>query len=180
MVDVRQDMDNASRSPATCKIVVMGVSGSGKTHIGRQLAEKLDLRFYDADDFHCEANVQKMSQGIPLTDDDRVQWLADLAELIQQESGLVLACSALKPAYRQRLREGNDTLNFIYLKGDFDTIMHRLDQRAAHYFKGQQMLTSQFETLEEPLPGEAIEIDIKQNAESVVASCLAALGHQTE
>ncbi|OZG74166.1 gluconate kinase [Hahella sp. CCB-MM4] len=157
------------------RIVVMGVSGSGKTHIGQCLARKLSLQFFDADDFHSDDNVHKMSQGIPLTDSDRVQWLADLADLIHRTPGLVLACSALKPEYRNTLRNGNDNLVFIYLKGDFDTIMQRLSQREEHYFRGRQMLVSQFETLVEPTTDEAVEIDIQQSVEDVVNDCLKAL-----
>ncbi len=167
-------MDSISTSENP-RIVVMGVSGSGKTHIGQCLARKLSLPFFDADDFHSENNVLKMSQGIPLTDTDRVQWLADLADLIHRTPGLVLACSALKPEYRKTLMNGNDNLVFIYLKGDFDTIMQRLTQRRQHYFRGRQMLVSQFETLVEPTAGEAIEIDIQQSVEKVVCDCLEAL-----
>ncbi|WP_370454951.1 gluconokinase [Hahella sp. KA22] len=159
------------------KIIVMGVSGCGKSRIGAALAQRLDLPFFDADDFHCAANVEKMSRSEPLTDADRAQWLADLSALIQHEPSLVLACSALKSEYRALLRAGAPDLQYVYLQGDFDTILQRLSQRRDHYFKGPDMLLSQFATLEEPADGEAIVIDIRQSAEEVLTACLQALDY---
>lgn len=99
------------------KVVVMGVSGCGKSLTGTRLAQELGVPFYDADDYHSRANVEKMAAGIPLTDEDRLGWLDDLAELIRrEESGLVLACSALKRAYRERLQRRNPETCFVYLK----------------------------------------------------------------
>ena len=168
-------------SSETRKIIIMGVSGSGKTRVGQALAQALEIPFYDADNFHSADNIEKMSQGSPLTDLDRAQWLADLALLLQQPSALVLACSALKFEYRQRLRQGNPDIVFIYLQGDFDTIVERLNQRQEHYFKGAQMLRSQFETLEPPVTTEAaLIVNIDQPFEQVVAACLEMLRHEAE
>ncbi|WP_431689369.1 gluconokinase [Hahella sp. NBU794] len=159
------------------KIIVMGVSGCGKSRIGAALAHRLALPFFDADDFHCAANVEKMSRGEPLTDADRAQWLADLSALIRHEPSLVLACSALKSEYRALLRAGTPGLRYVYLQGDFDTILQRLTQRRGHYFKGPEMLLSQFAALEEPHENEAIVIDIRQSAEEVLTACLQALDY---
>ena len=163
---------STENTPESRKVIIMGVSGSGKTRVGQALAKILGIAFYDADHFHSAANVEKMSQGIPLTDLDRSQWLRDLAVLLQQPSALVLACSALKFEYRQRLRLSHADIVFIYLKGDFDTIVERLNQRQAHYFKGEEMLRSQFETLEPPTPEEAWALNIDQPFEQVVAACV--------
>lgn len=157
------------------KIVVMGVSGSGKSLVGERLGDLLDVSFFDADDYHSESNVQKMANGIPLTDEDRRDWLKDLADLIRRESGLVLACSALKKTYRDQLRTGDPSLKFLYLKGDFETIWSRHAQRQDHYFTGQDMLKSQFLSLEEPDANEAYIIDISATPEAVLKQCIAAL-----
>lgn len=159
------------------KLVVMGVSGCGKSLVGSLLAQALAVPFFDADSYHSRANVEKMASGIPLTDDDRAGWLADLASLIQdQDSGLVLACSALKRAYRERLRAENPQLRIVYLRGDFRTIWARLSRREDHYFNGQTMLESQFQLLQEPEPDEgAITLDVTDRPESLVRQCLAVL-----
>lgn len=133
--------------------IVMGVSGCGKSSVGKALAEYLGWNFYDADDFHPPENVAKMVDGIPLNDLDRAPWLDSLHHLIssnlaQSQSG-VLACSALKESYRQRLLAGNDGVQIVYLKGNYDLIWSRLSTRADHYMK-PHMLQSQFEILEEP------------------------------
>jgi 6-phosphogluconate dehydrogenase len=141
--------------------ILMGVSGSGKTAVGKALAQKLGWDFYDADDFHPSANIAKMASGIPLTDEDRAPWLDALHELIAStlkanRSG-VLACSALKERYRQRLLEGNDGVQIVYLKGSYDLIWQRMAQRTDHYMK-PHMLQSQFDALEEP--ADALTVDI--------------------
>lgn len=161
------------------KFIVMGVSGSGKSLVGEQLAAALAVPFFDADAFHSEANVRKMASGEPLNDNDRQGWLDDLAALIQGETGLVLACSALKRAYRDRLRAADPQLHFLYLKGDFDTIWSRHARREDHYFNGQAMLESQFSQLEEPDTHEATLIDIGGSPEAVLAQCLAAVQSQS-
>lgn len=127
----------------------MGVSGSGKTTIGSLLAKELDWKFYDADDFHSASNKEKMKNGIPLTDDDRLGWLRDLQILIQsQTDSFVLACSALKETYRNLLQTDED-VEFIYLKGTFEQIEMRLSERKNHYMP-MTLLRSQFDALEEP------------------------------
>ncbi|MBN1920109.1 MAG: NADP-dependent phosphogluconate dehydrogenase [Anaerolineae bacterium] len=135
-------------------IVVMGISGSGKSSIGRLLAEDLDWPFYDGDDFHPPANIAKMSAGIPLTDEDRIGWLETLAALIREETRAgrngVIACSALKKVYRDVLRHyDRRQVAFVYLKGSYETILARMQSRGEHFMK-PEMLKSQLDTLEEP------------------------------
>lgn len=150
------------------KILVMGVSGCGKSHIGHLLAQQLSYSFFDGDDFHPQNNVDKMRQGIPLTDEDRVDWLHTLNRLFTDNESAVIACSALKPEYRDILRKNNEDLTIVYLQGDFDTIWQRHQKRDNHWFNGKLMLESQFDTLIEPLPNEAIFIDIKPSVETVL------------
>lgn len=133
-------------------IIVMGVSGCGKTTVGKKLANQLNLPFYDADDFHPLANVEKMSSGKPLKDDDREPWLKILSKKIDvwnRNKGAVLACSALKLSYRQLLASKSEHVQFVHLKGDRDTLLKRLKAREAHYMP-PDLLDSQFEALEEP------------------------------
>ena len=141
--------------------ILMGVSGSGKTSVGKTLAKSLGWDFYDADDFHPPENVAKMANGIPLDDSDRAPWLASLHELISSslnaDSPGVLACSALKERYRQQLLAGNDGVQIVYLKGSYDLIWSRMKTRTDHYMK-PHMLQSQFEALEEPT--NALTMDI--------------------
>lgn len=141
--------------------IIMGVSGCGKTEVGRALAEKLGWDFYDADDFHPPANVAKMAAGIPLDDTDRAPWLASLHELIstrlKQAKPGVLACSALKERYRQQLLAGQDDVQLVYLKGSYELIWSRMSARRDHYMKAH-MLRSQFDTLEEPLHAQIVDI----------------------
>lgn len=131
----------------------MGVSGSGKTTIGRKLAANLDWDFYDADDFHPRANLDKMSRGIPLTDEDRWPWLDRLRnlilELIDKDQPAVLACSALKASYRERLLRDTHQTQLVYLRGDYELIKRRMEARQDHYFEAN-MLKGQFEIFEEP------------------------------
>jgi len=155
-------------------IVVMGVSGCGKSTIGQTLADHLGCPFYDGDDFHPPENIEKMSNGIPLTDTDRAPWLSRLQSLIHQNlkgDGVVLACSALKQRYRDQLRHDNDGLQFVYLHGDFDTIWTRMQTRPNHYMK-PEMLHSQFAALEPPGPDEAIRVNITDNVEQIVEQVL--------
>ena len=142
-------------------IIVMGVSGCGKSSVGKLLAEKLGWDFYDADDFHPSINVKKMADGIPLDDSDRAPWLASLHELIssslKQNQPGVLACSALKERYRQQLMEGNENIQLVYLKGSYELIWSRMSTRREHYMQ-PEMLQSQFDALEEPV--NALTMDI--------------------
>ena len=157
-------------------VIVMGVSGCGKSTIGKLLAERLDCPFYDGDDFHPAANIAKMSQGIPLNDEDRAGWLTALADLIRSslqkgESG-VLACSALKQRYRDQLRVDDKQVKFVYLKGSYELIKARMLARPGHYMK-PGMLDSQFAALEEPL--DAITVSIENSPQEVVALVLTSL-----
>ncbi|WP_375752062.1 gluconokinase [Vibrio sp. HN007] len=154
------------------KYVVMGVSGCGKTSIGIGLSEALQIPFFDGDDYHSEENISKMQSGIPLTDNDRQSWLETLNELILDKESLVVACSALKPEYRNILKRDCNELKFVFLKGDFDTIWSRHKAREGHYFQGSAMLESQFSTLVEPSEDEAIHIDIRQSPEEIVQNIL--------
>ncbi|MBW4517672.1 MAG: gluconokinase [Timaviella obliquedivisa GSE-PSE-MK23-08B] len=148
-------------------ILLIGVSGSGKTTIGRGLALELNWKFKDADDFHSDANIEKMRQGISLNDDDRRPWLQALRraidEALQTNANLILACSALKAAYRQVLGEPSEQVKFVYLKGSFELIEQRLTQRQGHYMKAN-LLRTQFDALEEPPNAIAVEIDQSPSA----------------
>jgi gluconokinase len=134
-------------------LIVMGVSGSGKTTVGKMLASRLGWDFFDADEFHSPENVAKMAAGVPLADEDRSPWLARLHDLLagtlRAGRHPILACSALKERYRDELRAGNANLRVVYLKGSFDLIRARMKDRPDHYMK-PEMLRSQFDALEEP------------------------------
>ena len=144
-------------------LVIMGVSGSGKTTVGEGLAERLGWPFFEGDDYHPEANVEKMEQGEPLTDEDRRPWLENLRDVIDHlvdegRSG-VITCSALKASYRRVLREGReDTVRFVYLEGSYEVIRERMEQRKDHFFDAG-MLKSQFEALEPPAQALTVRID---------------------
>jgi gluconokinase len=156
-------------------IIVMGVSGSGKTAIGRALASSLGCPFYDADDYHPPTNIAKMSQGIPLDDHDRLPWLHRLNELLadcwRDGQSAVLACSALKRRYRDILRSGIDQVQFVYLRGSFEMIWERMQRRSHHYMKAD-MLQSQFEALEAPGNDDALTVDASQNVDATVRTIL--------
>jgi gluconokinase len=145
-------------------IVLMGVSGSGKTRVGKKLAEELGWDFYDGDEFHPQANIEKMSHGIPLTDADRWPWLdrlnQQILECLENCWPGVLACSALKQSYRERLLKNTSRTALVYLRGDFQLINQRMQQRHGHYMQAG-MLQSQFEALEEPTKGLAVDIDME-------------------
>ena len=150
--------------------IIMGVSGCGKSTVGELLATNLNAPFYDADDYHPQANIDKMASAIPLNDDDRAPWLARLhallAEHAQAKTSAVLACSALKKSYRTQLRGDLDTVEFVYLAGRFELILQRLNQRQGHYMR-PELLQSQFDTLELPTATEALTLSIEHSAESL-------------
>lgn len=151
-------------------IVLLGVSGSGKSTVGKMLAESLSCDFLDADDYHSPENRAKMHKGIPLSDEDRIVWLASLNKVLQEicdkNKDVVLACSALKDSYRKRLSKNiNKNIKWVYLKGDFETISNRLSERKGHFFD-PELLRSQFETLEEPT--DAISVDIRKSPKEIV------------
>jgi len=157
-------------------LVLMGVAGSGKTTIGTRLAKGFGWRFADADDYHSAGNVEKMRQGIPLTDADRAPWLATLRQLIEgwmaAGSSAVLACSALKESYREELRVGRE-VRFVYLKAAPEVLAKRLRVRAGHYMKAG-MLESQLEALEEP--PDALVVDVSGTIEESVGKIVRGIG----
>jgi gluconokinase len=157
-------------------VLLMGVAGSGKTLIGSMLAQSQNWNFADADEFHPAANIQKMSQGVPLTDGDREPWLCAMREAIdgwiKSGQSAVLACSALKQSYRERLTAGPE-VEIVYLKGEPDLIHGRLSHRQGHYMKAE-MLASQFADLEEP--PDAIVIDIARPPDQIVSEIQRRLG----
>lgn len=164
--------------PSNVRIVIlMGVSGAGKTTIGQILAKDLNWRFYDGDDFHPKANLEKMSKRIPLTDEDRASWLAALhhliRDLITETQPAVISCSSLKQKYRDRLAADRDEVVFVYLKGSYDLTRERLLSRTDHFMKAD-LLASQFDTLEEPEG--VITVDIAQEPDVIVHRIKQALG----
>ena len=156
-------------------VVVMGVTGCGKTTVGAALAQRMGWRFLDADDFHPPANVAKMAAGTPLADEDRWPWLdrlaAELRAIEQSGGSAVLACSALKESYRARLAAAGD-LRFVHLAGDEATIAARLASRR-HRYMPASLLSSQFATLERP--ANAIEVDVRLPVERQVEAIRTAL-----
>jgi gluconokinase len=157
-------------------VIVMGVVGAGKTTVGRLLAEQLGWQFADADDFHPPPNVEKIRQGISLSDDDRKPWLDSLRNAITawlaDHRNVVLACSALKRSYRQKLAVAPE-VRFVYLKGSADLIADRLRARQGH-FADEQILASQFADLEEPQ--EAVAVEIASPPNQIVAEIRKKLG----
>ena len=139
-------------------VIIFGVSGAGKTTVGKLLSRQLGWRFVEADDFHPAANIEKMRSGHPLTDGDRWPWLDRLRQQIEQllsaRENAVLACSALKRAYRDRLRV-NDEVKFVFLRGDYALVEKQLRSRRGH-FMDANLLQSQFDDLEEPQPDENV------------------------
>jgi len=161
-------------------VIVMGVAGSGKTVVGKLLAEQLGCEFFDADKFHSPENVALMSQGIPLDDEKRGPWLDRLAGLIDEaiadRRGIVLACSALKRRYRSRLGVGRPHVRLVHLDGPESLLRERLEQRTGHFMPASQ-LASQCALLERPTVEEAaIIVDIAPPPETIVGSIMAAIG----
>ncbi|MBJ6368975.1 gluconokinase [Snuella sedimenti] len=148
-------------------IIIMGVSGCGKTTIGKLLSKRLKLPFFDADNFHSQENINKMKQGVALNDTDRLPWLETLSKALQkwsETSGVVLACSALKENYRTIL-SSKAYVTWVYLSGSFDLIFSRMQQREGHFMKAD-LLKSQFNDLEIPKYG--VHIDISHPPETII------------
>jgi gluconokinase len=163
----------------TRHVVVMGVSGSGKTTVAHGIAAATGLLFAEADDFHSRANVDKMSAGTPLDDDDRWPWLHDLAAWMAERAAegrsTVIACSALRRAYRDVLAAGPPTLDFVHLDGNVEVIRDRMSSRAGHYMPAS-LLDSQVATLEPLQPDESgIELDVSLPPDELVAQAVRGL-----
>ncbi|RJS93159.1 gluconokinase [Salinisphaera sp. Q1T1-3] len=154
------------------RVIVMGVSGSGKSSIGKGIGQRLGVPYIDGDTYHPQANVEKMERGEPLDDDDRAGWLDALTGLIRDyrddELGVLIGCSALKRRYRDQLRSGDPHLMFLFLDGSYDIILGRMQQRE-HFFS-PKMLQSQFDTLERPGSDEAVRVDIDADFNEVIAA----------
>ena len=161
-------------------IVVMGVAGCGKSTIAERVAERLRWPFIEGDELHPAANVEKMSRGIPLDDADRMPWLEAVAKTIRdwrsENRPGVIACSALRRAYREVIVGGHDDVCFVYLRGVRDLIAWRLAKRRGH-FMPVHLLDSQFATLEEPMvpPERAIELDVSGSPEELTRAVLEAV-----
>lgn len=157
-------------------LILMGPMGCGKTTIGKMLAEKLGWPFYDADDFHPKENLEKMQTGIALTDEDRKLWLEKLRANIQRwlkhGQSTILACSALKQAYRDILGVNQSTVRTVYLKGSYELLRKRLEERQ-HPYMDKNLLRSQLDTLEEPKDG--LTVDISATPEIIVGTIIKSL-----
>ena len=165
--------------PAVGAIVVMGVSGCGKSTVAASLAKRLGWDFAEADTFHSAANIAKMRSGTALTDADRWPWLDAIARWIgaarAQGRPCLVACSALKRRYRERLAGGRDDVRFVYLKGGYDTVASRLAGRSGHYMP-LSLLQSQYDTLEEPDPDEnVLVLSIERPVDALVDEVAASL-----
>ena len=157
------------------RLVIMGVSGCGKSTVGAALAARLGLAYRDGDDLHPAANVEKMRAGQPLQDADRWPWLDRVAAVLKDEAPVIIGCSALRRAYRDRIRSGaGGPVRFVHLSGQRDLIAARMATRAGHYMP-LSLLDSQFATLEPPGPDEALTIDIDQPLPTLIDSILRSL-----
>ncbi|MER5650265.1 gluconokinase [Streptosporangium sp. NPDC002524] len=173
--------DPAAPPPGAALLVVMGVTGSGKTTVGAALSQRLRLPFADADDFHSEANVAKMSDGIPLDDEDRLPWLRSIGAWLAEHAatGGVASCSALKRSYRDILREAAPTVTFVHLHGDMDAVRRRVAGRAGHFMPAS-LVESQYKTLEPLEPDEqGIVLDFAKPVGELVDAYLAATDQTT-
>lgn len=155
----------------TLRIVIMGVSGCGKSSVGEGLSARLGIPYRDGDDLHPAANVAKMRAGVPLTDEDRWPWLDRVAEVLAQEAPVIVGCSALKRAYRDRIRSAGD-VTFVHLVGSRDLIAGRMADRKGHYMP-LTLLDSQFAALEPPGPEEAVAVSIDQSLDAIITEILA-------
>lgn len=157
----------------TRRIVIMGVAGCGKSSVGEALSARLGIPYRDGDDLHTPAAVAKMRAGTPLTDDDRWPWLDRVATVLATEAPVIVGCSALKRAYRDRIRQGaGGPVRFVYLAGSRALIAGRMAARTGHYMP-TSLLDSQFAALEPPGPEEALTVDIDQPLAAIVDAILA-------
>jgi gluconokinase len=160
----------------TLRIVIMGVAGCGKSSVGEALSVRLGIPYRDGDDLHTPAAVEKMRAGIPLTDDDRWPWLDRVAETLAAEAPVIVGCSALKRAYRDRIRAGaRGPVNFVHLSGSRDLIAARMAARTGHYMP-TSLLDSQFAALEPPGPDEAITVDIDKPLSVIIDAIQSQIG----
>lgn len=172
-------MSTAESRPVSKPLVavIMGVSGSGKSSVGKRLASRFDAEFVEGDDLHPKANVEKMARGHPLNDDDRRPWLDKIGETLKAASGegrsVIVSCSALKKAYRDRLRAAaGDGLIFIHLAGDYDLLDRRMKARSDHFMPAS-LLESQFDTLEDPAGEEGVVVvSVEGTRDEVVARAI--------
>jgi len=163
-------------------LIVMGVSGAGKSRIGRQLADRLGWEFVEGDAYHPLGNIRKLSHGVPLTEEDRAPWLRALRSLIQEwlrrDKNVILAASALRGRHRDRLLVDPKRMRLVYLKGDFPLLNERLRRRGKH-FMAPELLQSQLDTLEEPpsgiVPPAAIVMDVAKSPDAIVEKIRAVL-----
>ncbi len=170
--------DTAPAAQHWITLIFMGVSGCGKSTIADLVAKHLGLPMIEGDDLHPPANIAKMTQGVPLNDDDRRPWLEAIAARIDVwrqagEQGVV-TCSSLRRAYRDMLRSGHDDVRFVYLKGSYELLLARMQHRQRHFMPAS-LLKSQFDTLEEPGSDEAITVSIEQPVAGILANTLAQL-----
>lgn len=169
--------------PPTRHVIVMGVSGCGKSTIAVGIAEAMNLPFAEADRFHSEANVAKMAAGTPLTDEDRWPWLRDLSAWMASQADLgqstVMACSALRRSYRDLLRSGPPSLDLVHLAGPIEVVAERMQAREGHFMPAS-LLRSQYDTLEPLQPDEGgVVLDLQASPEDLVAQAVAWLGDAT-
>jgi gluconokinase len=159
-------------------LLVMGVTGSGKSTVGKMLAERLSWVFLEADDFHSAANKEKMHRGVPLSEADRLPWLkaihAELSAKVASGENAVLACSALRKSYREILTAGVD-VKIVYLRGSRELIGERVRHRLGH-FAGEAILNDQFAVLEEPSAAEALIVDVRESPAEIVEEILRRIG----
>lgn len=160
----------------TLRVVVMGVSGCGKSSVGEALGARLGVPYVDGDDLHPAENVVKMAAGVPLSDADRWPWLDRVAEVLAERAPVIVGCSALRRAYRDRIRAGaGGAVRFVHLAGSREVIAARMAARTGHYMPAS-LLDSQFAALERPGADEAVTVDVAAPVERIVDDILRALG----
>lgn len=166
---------DGGRDLSRTRLVIMGVSGCGKSSVGEALSRRLGIPYFDGDDLHTANAVAKMRRGEPLTDADRWPWLDRVAQVLHDRAPVIVGCSALKRAYRDRIRAGaGGAVTFVHLAGSRDLIAARMATRAGHYMP-LTLLDSQFAALEPPGPDEAITVDVALDLPDLIATVLARL-----